>query len=77
LADHVAALGLDYSGHRRHALMPLVLLWAYFEVFNFAGPILNPSLWLLLGLNVVCGVCAIGIGIAPDSALRRALLSGG
>jgi hypothetical protein len=59
------------------ALMPLVLLWAYFEVFNFAGPILNPSLWLLLGLNVVCGVCAIGIGLAPHSTFRRALLPGG
>jgi hypothetical protein len=58
------------------ALMPLVLLWAYFEVFNFAGPILNPSLWLRLGLNVVSGVCAIGIGIAPHSAFRRALLPG-
>jgi hypothetical protein len=57
------------------ALMPLVLLWAYFEVFNFAGPVLNPSLWLLLGLNVVSGVCAIAIGLAP--AFRRALLPGG
>ena len=59
------------------ALMPLVSLWAYFEVFNFAGPILNPSLWLLLGLNVVSGVCAIGIGVAPHSAFKRALLPGG
>jgi hypothetical protein len=58
------------------ALMPLALLWAYFEVFNFAGPILNPSLWLLLGLNVLSGLCAIGIGIAPHSAFRRALLPG-
>jgi hypothetical protein len=57
------------------ALMPLVLLWAYFEVFNFAGPVLNPSLWLLLGLNIVSGVCAIGIGLVP--AFRRALLPGG